>query len=154
MERLLCNVSLLVSVMLSFFECAMDYRYPVEIYNNSSQDIICNICTGYPEESLFPDTTLSEFFEYKVYAKKSRSIGSSVKWSDKYEYLQTDTLCMFLLSADTLEKYGWEKVSKEYMILQRYDLSLEDLRLHDYKFYYPPTVKMKDIKMFPPYKRE
>ena len=39
-----------------------------------------------------------------------------------------------------------------YKILQRYDLTGKDFA--KYKISYPPTEEMKDIKMYPPYKKE
>jgi hypothetical protein len=61
-----------------------------------------------------------------------------------------DTMRIFILSVDTVNKYTWEQIRLDYNILKRYDISLQDLKRMD--IYYPPSEKMKDIKMYPPYK--
>jgi hypothetical protein len=61
-----------------------------------------------------------------------------------------DIMCLFIFDTDTLAKYSWEEISRNYNILQRYDLTLKDMKLlkHDI---YPPTPAMRNIKMWPPY---
>jgi len=68
-----------------------------------------------------------------------------------YKYKNTDTLSFFILSPDTILKYGWEDVRKNYRILKRYDLSYSDVESLDFKIYYPPTQAMKHMKMYPLY---
>lgn len=68
-----------------------------------------------------------------------------------HNLLPADTLSIFIFSYDTLRKYDWETIRKEYKILKRYDLSLPDLRNLNWKVVYPPTREMENIKQFPPY---
>ena len=58
----------------------------------------------------------------------------------------------YLFSRDTLETVSWEEVVKEYKVLARYDLTLEDLERLNWTIYYPPNEKMKGIKMYYPKK--
>jgi hypothetical protein len=44
-----------------------------------------------------------------------------------FKYVKSDTLSFFIFSSDTLNKYPWDSIRSNYMILQRYDLSLTDL---------------------------
>ena len=62
-----------------------------------------------------------------------------------------DTLMVFAFDEDTLEFYGWDSVCAHYKVLQRYDLSLEDLQDLDFKLCFPPSEAMKHIHMWPPY---
>ena len=62
-----------------------------------------------------------------------------------------DTLLVFIFNADTLDFYGWDSVCANYKVLQRYDLSLEDLQYLDFKLCFPPSETMKQIHMWPPY---
>lgn len=62
-----------------------------------------------------------------------------------------DTLIVFVFDADTLEAVGWDVVCSEYKVLQRYDLSLENLQDLDFKLCFPPSEAMKHIHMWPPY---
>jgi hypothetical protein len=61
---------------------------------------------------------------------------------------------IFIFDGTTMDNTDWEVVKKDYLILQRYDLSLQDFQKLNWKIYYPPTPAMKDIKMWPPYQDE
>lgn len=50
-----------------------------------------------------------------------------------------------------MESNSWEKVVDEYLVLQRYDLSIEDFKKLGSLIPYPPTPEMKDMHMFPPH---
>lgn len=65
-----------------------------------------------------------------------------------------DTLMIFVFDAQVFENTHWDSVVKDYMIIKRYDVSLQDLRDNDWLLTYPPTEAMKDIKQFPPYGSE
>jgi len=45
-------------------------------------------------------------------------------------------------------------VERDYLVLQRYYLSLQDLQKLNWRVSYPPTPEMKDMKMYPAYKEE
>ena len=60
-------------------------------------------------------------------------------------------MSVFIFDSEVLENIEWKEIRDNYMILKRYDLSLEDLQKLDFTLYYPPTEEMKDIKMYPPY---
>ena len=79
------------------------------------------------------------------------NVGGFGKVEEIFKYLPKDTLSVYFFHPDTLAKYPWETIRKEYNILKRYDLSIEDMQLLDYEIAYPPTEMMKDIKMYPPY---
>ena len=40
-----------------------------------------------------------------------------------------------------------------YFVAQRYDLSLNDLKKLNWTITYPPVESMKDMHMYPPYKK-
>ena len=42
----------------------------------------------------------------------------------------------------------WETVREDYIILQRYDLSIAELEKLNWTIYYPPTEAMKDFPDF------
>ena len=66
----------------------------------------------------------------------------------------SDTLKFYILDAVVVENTPWEVVARDYLVLKRYDLTLEDLQRLDWKITYPPTYAMKDIKQYPPYGNE
>jgi len=66
----------------------------------------------------------------------------------------TDTVFVYVFDAELIENTPWDIVVKDYLVLKRYDLSLDDLRRLDWRVTYPPTDAMKDIKQFPAYGSE
>lgn len=63
----------------------------------------------------------------------------------------TDTIMVFAFDADTLDYFGWDTVCAYHKVLQRYDLSLEDLQDLNFRLCFPPSEAMKHIHMWPPY---
>ena len=74
--------------------------------------------------------------------------GYTVYGNDTVGY---DTLSVYVFNDDTLARYGWQTVRENYLVHQRYDLSLDDLKLLNWQLYFPPSEEMRDIKMWPPY---
>jgi hypothetical protein len=90
---------------------------------------------------------------HKWHSAETDSLASFI--GDQKYYLQErlpkDTLSVFIISCDTLNKYGYDVVAKENRILVRYDLSIPDLERMNYNIPYPPALWMKETKMFPSY---
>jgi hypothetical protein len=71
--------------------------------------------------------------------------------SDCYENTLKDTLYVFIFEEDVLANHPWADVVDKNLILQRYDLSLQDLQQLNWQISYPPSELMKDMKMYPPF---
>lgn len=64
-----------------------------------------------------------------------------------------DTVSFFMFDSKVVENNTWEEVVQNYMVLQRYDFSKEDLARLNCQIFYPPTEEMSEIHMFPPYEK-
>lgn len=105
----------------------------------------------------YPDTTLPEKnpIPHKFNKEYHFSFGEgNVHENTLFALFPTDTMSVFFFDPDTLEKYEWEIIRKDYKILVRYDLSHPDLKLLKWCIFYPPTETMKKMKMYPPYKEK
>jgi hypothetical protein len=69
----------------------------------------------------------------------------------EYFYHDYDTIMYFVLDAHTWETESSQTIIDNYLVLQRYDLSLEDTQKLEWSLPFPPTEAMKHIKMYPPY---
>ena len=78
--------------------------------------------------------------------------GSSISKAVKTN-TTSDTLSVFVFHIDTLLNHSWKEIRDGYKILVRYDLSAKDLESLRGEIYYPPTMAMRNIKMFPPYEK-
>ncbi len=64
----------------------------------------------------------------------------------------SDTVSFFIFDKETVEKHRWEDIVRDYMVLQRYDFSKEDLLQLKCQIPYPPTAEMSTMHMYPPYR--
>lgn len=131
----------------------MDYDYPIDLKNDSNHKLRCNSNTNLNYEYIYPDTSLyREPQGVIVYPGQTVDVGGgSLSWESIYENI--DTISFVIYDVDTLVKYSWEKVKSNYLILQRYDLSIYDLQKLNYRLHYPPTEAMRNMKMYPAYGR-
>ena len=148
------KIFLFSCIILLFSQCIWNLegngRY-LDFYNKSGNPI-CYILP-WVEDIYYPDTTLPK--KYPHLNKVSEVWGTRDPFTEDYilSLFPADTLSIFFFDPDTLAKYDWETIRKDYKILIRYDLSRQDLKKLDWHFYYPPTEEMKGMKMFPPYKK-
>jgi hypothetical protein len=141
-------------------ELIMDRYVPLDIANES-EFIICSYVPLIGRiGGIYPDTTLS--FDNKNIGYTTnpneiahRSVGSISReqWISSFP---KDTVSIYIFNKDTLDVYSWQVIQQNYKILQRYDLSLEDINNLKDKYgipviAYPPNEKMKNMKMYPPY---
>jgi hypothetical protein len=68
----------------------------------------------------------------------------------KTEWL-TDTIHVFLFDVKTVESVPWDEIVDEYLVLQRYDFSKEDINELRDRLFYPPTPEMAQMHMWPRY---
>lgn len=76
-------------------------------------------------------------------------------WEYEIRFIPSDTLMVFVFDGEMMESASivdGHKQWDERMFLQRYDLSIEDLRRLDFQLHYPPTEAMRNMKMWPHYR--
>lgn len=148
-------LSLLTVVLTGCPFSAEDGGDRVTIVNKADYNISC-FFSWYSHNTfdpIYPDTTIS------VNRQKGLEVADKNKPTYMYVYSiektfkeeQTDTICFFIFHSDTVVKYDWDVICREYKILQRYDLSLQDFKRLKYTITYPPDETMRDVKMYPPY---
>ena len=149
MKQLKFVVSLFT--FLTFMACPyLDYQKSFIFSNNSDRDVYIYLGVASRElgGSLYPDTAIAEVKCGEPYKK-----GDSRQYCYNYEN-DLDTLCLFIFDADTFNTYSWEEIKYGYKILQRYDISHENIKNLKFNISYPPTGAMKNMKMYPPYGSE
>ncbi len=133
-------------------ECKIgDFAYPLDLENNSRYTIDCYF--SFNEKfapNIVPDTL--HFLFRGIEPKEYCSYSSRLNWDEKFSYIKSDTISIYLFHTDTIERYSWKEICEDYLVLKRYDLSLSDLKKLKFKVPYPPTPAMKEMKMYPAYK--
>lgn len=74
-------------------------------------------------------------------------------WKSILSYTRSGTLSVYIFKQEDVDNLGWEYLSEHNGYLVRYDLRLDDLKLLSGTLYYPPTMVMRNIHMFPPYEK-
>lgn len=130
----------------------MDKIYSISIENNTSHKIDFYAARN-GMEHVYSDTLINSTpIVRTVVSNSSASIAySSIPWSVEFKKLPKNTLSIYIFEADTISKYPWQVIRDDYKILKRYDLSIKDLEMLDYKIPYPENTKMQKIKMYPKY---
>ena len=111
----------------------------LSIANNSSTKLIYFIQINEPI-----DTLLSTFaFPLTPENTKSRVINpdESVVLKEGFKRIlsgyRNKVLMLYLFTRDTIEQISWDQIVDDYMILGRYDLTLEDLERLNWTINYP-----------------
>ena len=161
MKKVFMNLCLCFILFSLFSSQCVKIRneYTLDLINNSDHNIGYYFTTGGRYGTHFPDTLLPNTNDWVLYDySKVNSPGLLIRqeWKVYFSSLPKDTLSVFIFHTDTLNKYTWEEVRDRYLILKRYDLSLDDLMKlkNDYsvpEITYPPDERMKGMKMYPPY---
>jgi len=123
-------------------------------FNNDSDYWIGGLYDPY-----YPDTTINypwfptDSTKCKIQPKESLIItnGHFKSTFESFFSSTNDTLMFYIFDYKVLTTNKWAEVRDNYMVTQRYDLSLDDLRRLDWKLSFPPTEEMRNIKMWPPY---
>lgn len=157
-----CLIIILILPIIAS-QCVFEGQSIVTLKNNTDFGIVplyADAMSGfsYPD-TLLPDTPIFQGPSLISYVKAhpKDDIGhvySEPNWKRTLSvYTTSDTLSVFIFHLDTLLNVPWKEIRDGYKILARYDLTVKDLYDLDDVIYYPPTVAMRNVKMFPPYEK-
>lgn len=135
------KIVLIASILSSFFinsTCDKDESLhdSIKFSNNSNKLIFVRGNWEYPDTSInFTNPALAGSF-YQVDANSS---DDPLRITDTYEgrFAQHDTFMVFVFDSEVLETSTWDEVTENYLVLKRYDLSLEDLHGMNWTISYP-----------------
>ena len=130
------KLSILLFFLLSASACKdppFDRVYSFWLENKSDKFINFLVSDTYPDTTI-PDT----YNKIKGVSSGSKaSYDSYKKWEDVFDKLPSDTLSIFIFSDNTISNYDWQIIRTNYMILKRYDISLDDLENQKWIITYP-----------------
>jgi hypothetical protein len=151
--------ALFVIYTFSFTTCY--YEEPIwkyEFTNNSDSSIIVNISNFYPDTTPRFEHREQEINDKEHYNKRYVAPNSTndtilfgIDVPSSTFYWNSDTISCFIIDEKVYNENGLFKVQLYYLVKQRYDLSEDDMKYLDYKLTYPPSPKMRGMKMYPPY---
>lgn len=121
---------LLILVIVLFSGCPdkADVSQYIYFKNNSNNDVFVYKKQHFSESS-FQDTLLPIDKHGNIVESKS-NLGSYINLDD-YGYQ------IFILSLDTINKYTWEDIRKNNLVLKRFDLTQSDFERLNWRVEYP-----------------
>ena len=123
-----------ISVLFLLIQCD-PWDRKMKIVNNSRSSIYYNDSYMYPDTTLRIDDNPVSLSRLLVASGETVSNPRRGRWEEVFDIY--DTLMIFIFDETTLKTVPWDTVRKNYMILKRYDLSLEDLVRMDWRVTYP-----------------
>lgn len=110
-----------------------DIRY-LKIRNNSENRIILKCSTQFPDTSfVLQDLRIVAGIE----AGAEESVISKNGWDNLVQKNESSTLIFFVFDSGIFSQYPDSIIEQEYMILKRYDLSLNELESMNWTIIYP-----------------
>jgi hypothetical protein len=127
----------------------------INFFNDYNRDVYI-YCNGiYPDTIKYHHSIVSQAHIYKTPSGQSNNEAIRRFGKGCIEYLfqnnGNDTIMCFVFDAYILEHESSQTIKDNYLILQRYDLSLGDVKQLEWELPFPPTEKMKYMQMYPPY---
>jgi hypothetical protein len=132
-------------------QCNWKTGVKISVYNNSGRPICECMSYFYPDTLLPYERRFSLIPIYKSMVIDLCDSACDENTAFSWLSLPADTLSFFIFDYEIIERYDWQTIRDNYMILVRYDFSHADLKKLKWNIYYPPTEEMKDMKMYPPY---
>jgi hypothetical protein len=107
--------------------------YSIMVNNKTNNSLLVFYQLNYPDTSLQkikPDLTMVQQRSYGL-------IVSETKWDDLIKQNNDQMLWIFFLAGGTFEKYSWDTVRSQYIILKRMNFSLDSLQKLNWIVQYP-----------------
>ncbi len=141
MNNLRSRWIVILGVLLCLVACDPDsqghYDQRLKIINDSSEDVYSFINTNYPDSTMgLLGGCISCIVDVK--ANSSKHLSNSHNW-EKYIEDRNDmnVLSIFIVSRDTFVNIGTPGLQNSTNYLERYDLSVEELKAANWEVYYP-----------------
>ncbi len=139
----LIKTILIIPILIFFWGCPdKDINYvdsSIIVENNSSDTILIFYnFYDYPDTSLILQSPFLDFEQKKLSIvlpdSELTSNGSFIKY---FNMQNTTKLMLYIFNNKTVESVPWDTIRQNYLILKRYDLSLEDLDSLNWTITYP-----------------
>ena len=101
----------------------------------------------------FPNPISQKRCKVESYSENKSGLQSRSCYEDRFGsvIMPSGILMVYVFDEEVLATVPWDTIGKYYMVLQRYDLTLENLQELDWYISYPPDERMRHVSMWPPY---
>jgi hypothetical protein len=127
-----------------------DCHNVIPFVNNSDKPLYVTFRRHLSDTLLSFGSPNNEYNQVQPYSKNATCIA--IRPKNCFNAISRTSIYVF--DKQILSTITWDTVKSHYMVLCRYDLTPEDLELLNWEVPYPPDERMKNMKMYPPYKEE
>jgi hypothetical protein len=138
---------IIIVLFTALFFCVACFRdkdchYAITFINNSNNTLYIDWCGAYPDTLWIgdPNPLLNDYNKVLPFENNCSSLRSRDCFCYNFNYpelVRDDTIMVYVFDADVLENTPWDTVKAKYLVLERYDLSLEDLERLNWTITYP-----------------
>jgi hypothetical protein len=109
----------------------------ISIINNSGNAIYFSESFRYPDTlTLYPNPSLDPGY-FKIISNSRKNDITRDCFETEFQLQDKGIIMYYLFDANTLETTPWDTIVKKYIILKRYDLSLQDMQNMNWTITYP-----------------
>lgn len=133
MKRII--ILFLIAFVFLSNKCEKENCHPTITFHNTSSKAVYIM-----DDSNYPDTLYFQTYAGLVHNSHTNKVLSNSLntaalrvtpscWEDviKGDQVPSDTIMIFVFDAEHIENLPWSEITNNYMVLKRYELSLEDL---------------------------
>ena len=132
-----------ISIIISGFACRdkniighEDLR--LKFNNSSEMALYASYAYSYPDTSIDSYDITNAPYRHKAEINSTITLIADDSWGKIFLHnIDSDTLMVFVFDAHVLETTPWDTVKANYLVLKRYDLSLQDLENMNWTITYP-----------------
>jgi hypothetical protein len=127
---ILCVITFSLLSITGCLDDLMEKWYTIKVINNSNADIFVSAsCPRYGILN-YPDTILpsSKPSLLSISHHDYNNLRSGIEWEKVIDEIPSDTLSIYFFNTDTIDFYTWDQIKIGNKILDRMDLSLNDLQ--------------------------
>jgi hypothetical protein len=124
-------IMILLLICCQGCETLFEHVSIIKIQNNSKDTIQFYASYDYPDTSI----ALIRPALYTVYPSTYTPLESKKNWDDVL-IAPRDTISIFIFRNDLILKYTWDRIRSDYNVLERFDLSFDDLKELNWKVTY------------------
>jgi len=134
------NFVIVIYICFAYFTICCSCRHEnchrrITMINNSNKSIYYYYGSQYPDTILPYYSQFKSGDNYKIEKFSSGDVGFRSCVEGKFSIAKTISYILF--DAQTIDTTPWDTVRAKYLILKRYDLSLEDLQRMNWTITYP-----------------
>jgi len=130
------KIGLLIFLPLILVSCYKEYTDSITFVNNSDIDVFV-----FGTKVIQGDSAV-RYYRPSGGVVKSHSSDEEIlmvhnkKWSSVFRFYG-GSYNFFVLDAEVVEKYSWDSIRDNYVILKRYDFTEQDMIANDWTIVYP-----------------